>query len=180
MRFAVVCCLGRCWLLCGSASAFRNQTSLRVSFSMSVSAWAAVCNYIAFRARRTTHTPRARLGGPLVVFVLCVRTRWHYFEASPDLQRFAPGIRRFGATMTASSATRLMPTGDGSGAAVPEAKLLLVSTMWARGGGLASVACLGPLAPTSCWRGRCCRSRCAVCVEALPGMAGIRALAECS
>ena len=59
-----------------------------------------VCNSMAFRARRTTQIPRARLGGPLVVFVLCVRTRWQYFEASAGLQRFAPGIRRFGATMT--------------------------------------------------------------------------------
>ena len=65
------------------------------------------------------------------------------------------------------------------GAAVPEAELPLVSTMWARGGGLASVACLGPLAPTSCWCGWCRRPCCAVCVEALPGMVGIRALAEC-
>ena len=103
--------------------------------------------------------------------------------------------RRFGATVAAAMWSRqraLRRNENGGfrdeasglretcGAAVPEAELPLVSNMWARGGALASAACLGPLALTSCWCGWRCGSCCAVCVEASPGMAGIRALAQCS
>ena len=147
---------------------------------------------------RTTHSPRARLGGPLGVLVLCVCLRWRLFAASVYLPLPFSGNRRFGATALrrngrfggmvqatcalAQRERRFPRRGFGQtrlGAAAPEAELPLVSAMRARGGGLASVACLGPLALTSCWCGWRRRSCCAVCVEASPGMAGIRALAQC-
>ena len=145
---------------------------------------------------RTTHVPRARLGGPLGVFVLCVCLPRRVFVASACLRWPVAGNRRFGAkalrrnclfggmvqaTCALAQRERRFPRrGFGQtrlGAAAPEAELPLVSAIRARGGGLVSGACLGPLALTFCWCGWRCRSCCAVCVEALPGIAGIRALA---